>query len=222
MMRTLAAHAAQLCRICSHHAIVPTRHTCARTREPAPRTMQTEAVALLQQRLRYEERLSALQDELAALQQRLKDSTDRASKMRQHADKCAAGRAASAVDTPRVCGLRGTARPHAQQPNTHAACIPCRGQRSAAQQLEKLKLALAQAGQQQADAVASEQASHAAQLQAMRDELQQRVQEWVRGWGSLVVAVARATYVVARSCARAPLPAAPPRCLLRRRRKRRS
>jgi hypothetical protein len=48
---------------------------------------QLETVALLQQKLQYEQQLDKQQQEILALQTRLKDSTERASKLRQHFEK---------------------------------------------------------------------------------------------------------------------------------------
>jgi flagellar motility protein MotE (MotC chaperone) len=48
---------------------------------------QLETVALLQQKLQYEQQLDNQQQEIPALQTRLKDSTERASKLRQHFEK---------------------------------------------------------------------------------------------------------------------------------------
>jgi hypothetical protein len=49
--------------------------------------LQLETVALLQQKLQYEQQLDTQQQEIVALQTRLKDSTERASKLRQHSEK---------------------------------------------------------------------------------------------------------------------------------------
>lgn len=48
---------------------------------------QVETAALLQQRMQYEGQLNRQRQELAALQQRLKESVDRATKVRQHSER---------------------------------------------------------------------------------------------------------------------------------------
>lgn len=49
--------------------------------------LQLETVALLQQKLQYEEQLHCLRQEVGSLQQRLKESVERASRVRQHAER---------------------------------------------------------------------------------------------------------------------------------------
>lgn len=46
-----------------------------------------ETAALVQQKLQYEEQLHSLRQELGSLQQRLKESVERASRVRQHAER---------------------------------------------------------------------------------------------------------------------------------------
>lgn len=50
---------------------------------------QTEAAALLEQRLAYEEKLAQLEGQVAALNQSLKQSNERSGKLRQHYERCA-------------------------------------------------------------------------------------------------------------------------------------
>jgi hypothetical protein len=49
--------------------------------------MQVETAALLQQKLQYEDQLHSLRQEVSSLQQRLKENVDRASRVRQHAER---------------------------------------------------------------------------------------------------------------------------------------
>lgn len=48
---------------------------------------QVESAALLQQKLQYEEQLHIQRQEVCGLQQRLKESVERASRVRQHAER---------------------------------------------------------------------------------------------------------------------------------------
>lgn len=61
---------------------------------------QIETAAVLQQKLHYEEQLHSARQEASSLQQRLKESVERASKVRQHAERCAASLVAGACPAP--------------------------------------------------------------------------------------------------------------------------
>jgi hypothetical protein len=54
------------------------------------RDVQFETSALLQQKLQYEDQLQSSKQEVCSLQQRLKENVERASRVRQHAERCVA------------------------------------------------------------------------------------------------------------------------------------
>jgi hypothetical protein len=54
---------------------------------PVVLLLQLETSALLQQKLQYEDQLHACRQEVCSLQQRLKESVERASRVRQHAER---------------------------------------------------------------------------------------------------------------------------------------